>query len=116
MKKIILGISFLLIAFCCEAQFDGLLNKAKRKAEDKVISKSEKKADDAVDGKKSGNENKNENNSAAASDANENAPAPAGIKVYSKFDFVPGEKIVVMDDFTQDAVGDFPDKWNTNSS
>jgi outer membrane protein OmpA-like peptidoglycan-associated protein len=35
---------------------------------------------------------------------------------YSKFDFVPGEKILAVEDFNQDAVGDFPDKWNTNST
>jgi outer membrane protein OmpA-like peptidoglycan-associated protein len=29
---------------------------------------------------------------------------------------MPGEKIVVVEDFMQDAVGDFPDKWNTNVS
>jgi outer membrane protein OmpA-like peptidoglycan-associated protein len=43
------------------------------------------------------------------------APAPA-FESYSKFDFVPGEKIVAMEDFTQDAIGDFPAKWNTNAS
>lgn len=41
---------------------------------------------------------------------------PKSLKTYSKFDFVPGEKIVVSEDFLQDAVGDFPAKWNTNSS
>jgi OOP family OmpA-OmpF porin len=35
---------------------------------------------------------------------------------YSKFDFVPGDKILAVEDFTQDAIGDFPDKWNTNST
>jgi OmpA-OmpF porin, OOP family len=35
---------------------------------------------------------------------------------YSKFDFVPGEKILVYEDFTQDAIGDFPARWNTNAS
>src|SRR5215212_892621 len=47
------------------------------------------------------------------------APAAAAaptFQTYSKFDFVPGEKIIAVDDFTQDAVGDFPDKWNTNAS
>ena len=29
---------------------------------------------------------------------------------YSKFDFVPGEKIVAIEDFLQDAIGDFPGK------
>jgi OmpA-OmpF porin, OOP family len=41
--------------------------------------------------------------------------APA-FQAFSKFDFVPGEKVVALDDFTQDAVGDFPAKWNTNAS
>jgi OmpA-OmpF porin, OOP family len=35
---------------------------------------------------------------------------------YSKFDFVPGDKILAVEDFSQDAVGDFPAKWNTNST
>ncbi|MGC1631633.1 MAG: OmpA family protein, partial [Gelidibacter sp.] len=39
-----------------------------------------------------------------------------GLEVYSKFDFVPGDKILFFDDFSQDFVGDFPSKWNTNGS
>jgi OOP family OmpA-OmpF porin len=35
---------------------------------------------------------------------------------YSKFDFVPGAKVIFFDDFTETAVGDFPANWNTNSS
>lgn len=38
------------------------------------------------------------------------------LKANSKFDFVQGEKIIVSDDFNQDAVGDFPANWNTTSS
>ena len=38
------------------------------------------------------------------------------LSTYSKFDFVPGEKMLVVEDFNQDAIGDFPDKWNTNST
>lgn len=37
-------------------------------------------------------------------------------KTYSKFDFVPGEKVIAVEDFMQDAVGDFPAKWNTNGT
>jgi OmpA-OmpF porin, OOP family len=40
----------------------------------------------------------------------------AGFKTYSKFDFVPGDKVVAYDQFSQDAIGDFPVAWNTNSS
>src|SRR5215212_5670348 len=55
--------------------------------------------------------------SAAATPSTSPAAAAAPtFQTYSKFDFVPGEKIIAVDDFTQDAVGDFPDKWNTNAS
>ena len=52
-----------------------------------------------------------------SSDAPAGAAAAApSFQVYSKFDFVPGEKIVAFEDFSQDAIGDFPAKWNTNGS
>jgi len=41
---------------------------------------------------------------------------PEDIKAYSKFDFVPGEKIIVAEDFSRDAIGEFPDKWNTKTA
>ncbi|MEX0289428.1 MAG: OmpA family protein [Flavobacteriaceae bacterium] len=41
---------------------------------------------------------------------------PKSIKVYSKFDFVPGDKLLFFDDFSNDFVGDFPARWNTNGS
>jgi outer membrane protein OmpA-like peptidoglycan-associated protein len=44
------------------------------------------------------------------------APAPPSFQAYSKFDFVPGERVIAADDFTQDAVGDFPARWNTNAT
>ena len=46
-------------------------------------------------------------------------PASGGaesIQVYSKFDFVPGDKQLFFDDYGNDFVGDFPSKWNTNGS
>ena len=39
---------------------------------------------------------------------------PKTIQVYSKFYFVPGDKLLFFDDFSNDFVGDFPSKWNTN--
>lgn len=38
------------------------------------------------------------------------------LKVYSKFDFVPGDTQLFFDDFSQDFIGDFPSKWNTNGT
>jgi OmpA-OmpF porin, OOP family len=42
--------------------------------------------------------------------------AEPSLEAYSKFDFVPGEKVLFFDDFSQDNVGDFPAAWNTNGS
>ena len=36
--------------------------------------------------------------------------------IQSKFDFVPGEKIIFFDDFSSESIGDFPLQWNTNGS
>lgn len=36
--------------------------------------------------------------------------------IHSFGDFVPGNTIIFADDFTKDAMGDFPAKWNTNGS
>lgn len=43
-------------------------------------------------------------------------PGAPSFQVYSKFDFIPGEKVLYYDDFTATEVGDFPAGWNTNSS
>ncbi len=40
----------------------------------------------------------------------------APLSVYSKFDFIPGEKIIAYEDFSNVSLGDFPTGWNTNSS
>jgi OmpA-OmpF porin, OOP family len=42
--------------------------------------------------------------------------ASPSLAAYSKFDFIPGEKVIYYDDFSQDAIGDFPALYNTNGS
>ncbi|GLU53264.1 OmpA family protein [Dyadobacter frigoris] len=61
--------------------------------------------------------NENENTRIAESEtvASVSTEKPT-LKSYSKFDFIPGEKVVAVEDFSQDAIGDFPAKWNTNSA
>lgn len=64
------------------------------------------------------NDNQTGNGASVGGGANpaSRVPEPASLKAYSKFDFVAGERIVAAEDFSQDAVGDFPAKWNTNGS
>ena len=47
--------------------------------------------------------------------AAQQAAAP-DFQAFSRFDFVPGEKVVGFEDFSQDSIGDFPAKWNTNAA
>jgi outer membrane protein OmpA-like peptidoglycan-associated protein len=130
MKKIILIIVLLNFSFLTHAQIlkkigDRIKNRAETKTNEKVdtkvdqtvdsaFSKTEKGINNAVKG------NSDDNNNTTGSNEtpnNDNAQVkPGSIKAYSKYDFVPGEKIIVFEDFMQDAIGDFPAKWNTNSS
>jgi OmpA-OmpF porin, OOP family len=38
------------------------------------------------------------------------------LESYTKYDFVPGDKVLYFEDFSQDAIGDFPALWNTNGT
>ncbi len=55
-------------------------------------------------------------NQESSSDVKSAKSADPALAAYSKFDFVPGEKVIFYEDFSQDAVGDFPALWNTNGS
>ena len=43
-------------------------------------------------------------------------PGQPSLQTYSKFDFIPGDKVLAVDDFGKDEVGDYPANWNTNAS
>ena len=49
-------------------------------------------------------------------ETNPNDRSSSSLQTYSNFDFIPGERVIAFEDFSQDAVGDFPARWNTNSS
>ena len=68
-------------------------------------------------------ENQQNTNQQGDNPSNSNADENTGAKIkkpslqtYSKFDFMSGEKVIVQEDFSQDELGDFPAKWNTNST
>lgn len=96
-----------------------------RKAAERANRAIDKAADQALDsitGKKA-NPPAKKDDKVTATDKNKktdevkaDAAAPPSLQTYSKYDFIPGEKIVFFDDFSQDAVGDFPALWNTNGS
>jgi len=122
MKQILLAITIMLLSLNAPAQvLKKLGDRAKQKLEQKAGDKVDKAVDDAVDGKKDNNNQNNSNGNSADTDSNteENTKKevkPENLKAYSKYDFVPGEKIVSYEDFTRTDIGDFPTNWNTNAT
>ncbi len=77
----------------------------------KLIKKKDKPSQEAkpAEAPKAAETNPPANNAAQTSQ-------PPAFATYSKFDFVPGEKVLFNDDFSNTAIGDFPEAWNTNGS
>ncbi len=111
-----------------EQKVDKTVNKGVDKVENKIDStatgKNKKKEDKKSSGNSSsgsssngGSEESSEGSGSGKSGAGKSGSGKSGsLTSYSKYDFVPGAKIIAQEDFMQDAVGDFPAKWNTNSS
>lgn len=59
---------------------------------------------------------RSDDDSNESDDAKSNNNISDDLEVYSKYDFVPGDKLLFFDDFSRDFIGDLPSKWNTNGS
>jgi hypothetical protein len=110
----------LAVGFVAPDVHAGPFDKVKKKVEAKAGKKVDEKTDDAVGtgvekatGKGSGVEG-------SAAESSEAAGGPEGAKgssggsvssVSTKFDFVPGDSVLFLDDFTQDELGEFPARW-----
>jgi OmpA-OmpF porin, OOP family len=79
-----------------------------------IFKKQDKSKNSSNDSKQT-SQNKPANTTEAVS-KNETTSLQPSLKTYSKYDFMPGEKVVAYADFSQDEVGDFPNHWNTNGS
>jgi outer membrane protein OmpA-like peptidoglycan-associated protein len=108
-------------------QFD-ILNKVKKKVERKIDKNIDKSIDEVLDGtekeiKEGANEenkNKEENQSKEdtkslkddTDDGNLNKSSEANLKVWSKYNFVPGDEIILFDDLKEEESGEFPSRWD----
>ncbi len=122
MKKVLITVLFFMIYQLGFAQF-GLLDRAKQNAKNKVNNKIDEKINkginktvDGADNEIKGKNKKTEGNTNSQQENVDETPPPSSsskkrsetsFKSYSKFDFVPGEKLVAAEDFNQDAIGDF---------
>lgn len=108
------------------------INKAK-----KALKYSVKTAKELLSGQRKRNPNDNEeddsdsNNTTSSEESSNTSKTPKSkendglsekgnvsdnLEVYSRFDFVPGDKPLFYDDLSNDFIGDFPSKWNTNAT
>lgn len=115
MKQIVF--LFLVVLFGFNQNTDAqILNKLAKKAEQRI----NKEVDKVIDGdeKNTGDSNDGNNESSETTEVKSKGSGQekASMETYSKFDFVPGEKVIFYEDFSQDAIGDFPALWNTNGS
>lgn len=49
-------------------------------------------------------------------ESNSQQEPQTSLQSFSQYDFVPGDKVLLYEDFSQDAVGDFPALWTTDGS
>lgn len=115
------------------AQF---LEKLKKKTEEKIKSEGEKRIDKKIDeGVKKGYdevekgiEGKNDDQTKKEKETTDNksndikednktiqAGDEPQFSSSTQYDFVPGDRVILFDDFSQDAVGDFPALWTANA-
>src|SRR5436190_14824442 len=126
--KLLCIAELLCIPFLSQAQIlKNIGNRVKQKVEQRTDQKVDKSIDKGLDktedaGKKKDSSLKTDSNKSTnqAETGNQNktigATEQVAFETYSKFDFIPGDKVIAYDDFSQDAIGDFPANWNTNSS
>lgn len=133
-KTLIAMLITLCMAVFANAQID-VKGKVKGKAQDRADQRTDEGIDRGIDKIEEGigslfkKKNKNEKESKARQeeseagdeqDENEGKPSQDVKKKQlvstTQYDFVPGDKILFFDDFSQDAIGDFPALWTTNGS
>ncbi len=90
--------------------------KIEQKAEEAINKAGEEGQEEQTDEQEEEKEKVEKKGNGQNEENNTESKTEKSFKSYSKFDFIPGEKIIFFEDFTQDNIGDFPVKWNTNGS
>ena len=114
MHKKIIGLLIIMIPAMSQAQFGGLLKKAKSKVEQRVENKIDSEMDKTLDKAEGKQTQASNSTTTTASSSDQPKEEKQTVKSFSKFDFVPGEKIIYAEDFAQDAIGELPLTWNAS--
>ena len=104
-------LALLALPFTMKAQLGRFIDKAKNKTQQRIDNRVDRSIDQALD-KMEGRET-----TSGGQTQNETVSQPPkqeeGLTSYSKYDFIPGEKVIYAEDFAQDETGELPLNWNT---
>ncbi|QQS36056.1 MAG: OmpA family protein [Ignavibacteriales bacterium] len=145
MKNLVLVLSLIFSVGASQITQAQFFEKLKKKTEQKIKSEGEKRVEKKIDegvnkgydGIEEGIKNAGEESNESENDSTSGTTKTSETKVKNnsgnesstqqneneiqfssstKYDFIPGDKVILFDDFSQDAVGDFPALWTTNSA
>ena len=131
----LLGTLFFCTASAHAQVLKNLGNKVKQKAEQRADQKVDKTIDKGLDEVENGTKTKKDEDGDVKEEKDDGTKvktdADGDVKVKnadgtkekdqqmtfnSKYDFVPGEKVIAFEDFSKAEIGDFPTRWNTNAT
>jgi Outer membrane protein and related peptidoglycan-associated (lipo)proteins len=113
MKKIFFTSVMLLLGGSAMAQ--GFLNKLKQKAENMATKTLENVIDGKANTAKEASVEPNTSGGDNSHTENGSVGKKTALSSTTTYDFIPGSKVLLADDFSQDAQGQFPLKWYTRS-
>jgi outer membrane protein OmpA-like peptidoglycan-associated protein len=88
-----------------------------KKIKDKVKEKAEKKIDETIEGEEeTASDTSTEKSASDTAKAQSAAPGVSeDMSLYTKFDLVPGDKVIFYDDFSGEEMGEFPSRWRLDN-
>ncbi len=108
---ILLCLAFIAMSSPTMAQFGKLKDKVKEKAEKKV-EETVKGKDETASDTSAANKKPTEEPASDTAKAQSTGPgASEDMSLYTKYDFVPGDKVIFYDDFSSEEMGEFPSRW-----
>ena len=108
-------VCFLVLPICITQTLQAqILDQVKKKGVELLKKEAEKKLKGNNDTKKEGD--KKADDKTNKTEVKNEPQTDQQFVVNSKYDFMPGEKVLFFDDFSAENIGDFPTVWNTTGS
>jgi outer membrane protein OmpA-like peptidoglycan-associated protein len=119
MRRLIMLLAFAALSICLVAAWTpaigGLTDKLKEKAGEKIEKKIdealEEPANDTTEAADQAEEQPKETEGQPAAGAKGGTGTSEDMTLYTKYDFVPGDKVIFYDDLSGEEIGEFPSRW-----